>query len=240
MKNITLSITLLLLMTGFVGKSQSLQISNYTQTIYCYDSSATTQSVVTLDNTSSSTLNIGLTRTVLNITSGMDELFCFGPKCYPPNTAASGLNSPCVIPANGSDSSFKADVSPNGFWGSATINYHFYNQANSADSIGVTLNFVFTSATGLSENKADFGISHPLRNPADAFTVFNYNLQSSEMGDKMVLYNMLGSLVKTIDIPGKNGTLVVSTAELKAGVYFASYISGSKIKETYKLVVSHH
>lgn len=225
----------------FIGVSvnaQTLQLSNYTQTLYSNDSSSVLSSYMSVENHGTSTDYVMLDRTVLNITPTFDESFCYGPKCYASGTSASTI--PDTILAGGVSNTFIADVNPWKTWGSASIHYHFYNLSNISDSVGITLNFVISSSTGIAENKADFGVSHPLRNPADAYTVFSYNLQNDEIGDKMVIYNMLGSLVKTMDIPGKNGTLVMSTAELKPGIYFASYISSNKIKETYKLVVSHH
>ena len=238
MKNSTLLLSFFLLAFGFTVNAQSLVLSGYSQTVYSNDSSATLSSYMSIENHAFVTESIMMDRTVINLVPGMGEQFCFGPKCYPQGTAASAF--PAVIAGNSTNNSFIGDVVPKGLFGSNSIYYHFYDQNNISDSIGITLNFVFSSATGLSENKEEFGVSHPLRNPADAFTVFSYNLQTNEIGDKMVIYNMLGSLVKTMDIQGKNGTLVMSTAELKSGIYFASYISGNKVRETYKLVVAHH
>ena len=107
-----------------------------------------------------------------------------------------------------------------------------------ADSTGFTLNFAFCTQ-GLNDVAESYGLSKPMKNPADQFTIFNYNLPSNSSNDKLYIYNMLGSLVRTIDVTGKSGNLVVNTADLKSGLYIASYVSENKVKNSYKLVVSH-
>jgi len=54
-----------------------------------------------------------------------------------------------------------------------------------------------------------------------------------------VVFNMLGSKVKSMDIPGKSGSLILTTSDLKSGMYMVSYISNGKVKDTSRLVVSH-
>ncbi|MEQ1666527.1 MAG: T9SS type A sorting domain-containing protein, partial [Bdellovibrionales bacterium] len=103
--------------------------------------------------------------------------------------------------------------------------------------IGVDLAWDIT--TSLGENDEAFGLSKPLQNPADAFTVFNYNLKSTDNSDRLIVFNMLGTKMKTMDIPGKSGALVLTTSDLKSGMYMVSYISNGKVKDTSRLVVNH-
>ena len=90
------------------------------------------------------------------------------------------------------------------------------------------------------ENKEELGMSKPLRNPADGFTLFNYSLPTNEAGDKLVVFNMLGSFVKSMDVNGLKGTIVMNTSELTSGIYLVSYMSGNKVRSTSKLVVRHN
>jgi hypothetical protein len=216
--------------------AQNLALSNYVQIVSDPGNTTMLESYVQLDNTGSSPIDVICERTINYIPANMDELFCFGAFCNPPSTPITTYTT--TVQGGARDNTFKADVVPNGNCGNASLHYRFYDQNNPADSIGITLEFQFC-AVGLNENANDFGLSRPLRNPADQFTVFAYNLNTNEENDKLFVYNMLGSLVKTMDIAGKNGSIVLSTAELKSGVYFVSYVSQNKIKNSYKLVVSH-
>lgn len=240
MKKLILTLFILpLIFTGLSLKAQTgvISLSNYTQTIYTNDLNTDFDSHVTVENHGSSDVPVMVERTINTLAPGHMEYFCTNILCYPPGTAVS--SSPDIIAANGA-SFFKATVRPMGVCGFSSLHYRFYDQNNPADSVGVTLDFQFCfSGVGLNENKNDFGFSKPLRNPADAFTVLTYNLQSSVQNDKLMVYNMLGSLVKSLDVPGKTGSLVVSTSELKAGLYFVTYVSGNKVSQTHKLVVAH-
>ena len=216
--------------------SQNLVLSNYNLTVSDPGNANTLESTARLDNNGSSTVDIVVERDVINLPAGMYELFCFGQFCNPPGTPMTSYTTP--IAAGGRESTFDAKVIPNGNCGTATIHYRFYDQNNPADSTGFTLNFAFCTQ-GLNDVAESYGLSKPMKNPADQFTIFNYNLPSNSSNDKLYIYNMLGSLVRTIDVTGKSGNLVVNTADLKSGLYIASYVSENKVKNSYKLVVSH-
>jgi hypothetical protein len=222
--------------TTFNVCAQNIALSNYVQTVSDPGNTTMLESFVQLDNTGSFPIDVICERIINYIPANMDELFCFGAFCNPPSTSITTYST--TLQGGGRNNTFKADVIPNGNCGNASLHYRFFDQNDPADSIGITLNFEFCSV-GLSENSNNFGLSRPLRNPADQFTVFSYNLNSNEPNDKLFVFNMLGSLVKTMDVAGKNGSIVLSTAELKPGVYFVSYVNQNKIKNSYKLVVDH-
>jgi hypothetical protein len=193
-------------------------------------------SYVTVENTSASTTDVMIIRFVSDSTPGHTNFFCFGQACYGPTVDTS--TAPGSILA-GKDIDFKATVEPNGICGSDKIHYRFYDPNNVADSVGIDLEFGFCTAVGLNDIKEAYGIFNSGSNPANNFAVFNYNLPSNNSADRLVVYNMLGSLVKSMDIPATKGVLVLNTAELKAGVYFVSYAGQNGIKSSTRLVVKH-
>ena len=228
---------ILVLLTFFAAaQAQSLSASNYVLTVSDPGNQTTLESFAKIQNNSSSPMNVQCERTVINLPIGMFEAFCFGIYCNPPGTPATTYNT--IVNPGAINTSFKGDVIPDGNCGTATIKYNFFDLNNPADSVSIILNYAFCQV-GLQDNSENFGMSHPLRNPADQFTVFAYNLQSDNNGDKLLVYNLLGSLVKTMDVTGKSGSLVLSTSDLKSGVYFASYVSNNRVKNSYKLVVAH-
>ncbi len=235
MKKQLLLVSIFLAFFG-AAQAQVLTASNYILTVSDPGNQTALESFARIQNNSTNAMNVQVERTVINLPAGMDELFCFGIYCNPPGTASTSYNT--LINPGAQNSTFKADVLPNGNCGTATIKYNFYDIDTPSDSVAITLNFAFCTV-GLNENAESFGMSRPLRNPADQFTVFAYNLQNDNSGDKLLVYNMLGSLVKTMDVTGKSGSLVLSTSDLKPGVYFASYLSNNKVKNSYKLVVAH-
>jgi len=64
-------------------------------------------------------------------------------------------------------------------------------------------------------------------------------LKLADQSDRLVVFNMLGSMVKSVEIPGKAGSLILSTSDLKSGMYLVTYMSNGKVKDSSRLVVSH-
>ncbi len=219
--------------------AQTFSLSNITPVTVINDPWLDSDSHVYIQNSSSSDKRVRVDRFINVLASGHSEFFCFGSGstglCYPPGTDNS--NGDDTVFANSTDQSFKGTVRPLGSYGYTSIHYRFSDTDNPSDSVGVDLAWDFT--TSLNENQQAFGLSKPLQNPADAFTVFSYNLQFNDRNDKLVVFNMLGSKVKVMDIPGKSGALILNTADLKAGVYMVSYLSNGKVKDSCRLVVNH-
>lgn len=219
--------------------SQSFTLSGYSPVLNLTDAFSTSESYVTIANVTNSDKMIKIQRTINTLASGHMEFFCFGAgstaACYPPGTDFSGGND--TLPANSTNSSFKGTIEPFGVYGYSSIHYRFFDTNNPADSVGVDLAWNFTTSIG--ENQNQFGISKPRLNPADAFTTLSYSLQSDLSSDRLVVYNMLGSVVRTMDIPGRNGVLVLPTADLESGMYVVTYQSQGKTKDSCRLVVAH-
>lgn len=224
-----------LIACGTGAFAQSFTLSNFDPLTVINDPNALVESHVTISNNTGSNKSIKVRRFINTLAAGHTEFFCFGVACYPPGTDLSGGGD--VINANSSDASFKATIIPGGYYGYSSMHFRFYDENNVGDSVGVNLAFDFTTSIG--ENTVSYGLSKPLQNPADAFTAFTYNLQDNNANDQLVVFNMLGAKVKTMDIPGRNGTLILTTSDLKAGVYLISYVSHGRIKDTTRLVVSH-
>lgn len=240
MKKFTQLVLGVLLVAGVQSAfAQTFTLSNYSPVTVVSDPWQDTESRIYIENTSNNSKRVTIERSVQAIHPNHLEFFCFGSGatglCYPPGTDMS--NGQDTILGNTIDQSFKATVRPMGSYGYTSIHYRIFDTDNPADSVGVDLAWDFT--TSIAENTIQYGFSRPLQNPADAFAVFNYNLQSADQADRLVVFNMLGSKVKSVDVPGKSGALVLQTADLKAGVYMVSYISNGKIKDTCRLVVSH-
>ena len=171
-----LLLPIILLGFSMVSYGQNLVLSGYNLTVSDPGNTNTLESTARLDNNGSTPVDIVVERDVINLPAGMYELFCFGAFCNPPGTAITSYTTP--IAAGGRESTFDAKVMPNGNCGTASIHYRFYDQNNPADSTGFTLDFAFC-AQGLNDVAESFGLSKPLKNPADQFTVFTYNLASN-------------------------------------------------------------
>ncbi len=230
--------TLIVIALFFGGRISAQMVpSNFSNVNTAPDTVNPIEFYITIQNQGADTLYAMVSRTLVNVLPAHEESFCFGPNCYPPNTPVS--SDPAIIPPGAYDNTFKTDMFSHGVCGTSYVRYHFFNQNNPIDTLNIDLSYGFCTAVGVNELSESFGVSRPSINPANTYTSFNYHLSDNSGKASIVVYNMLGSLVKTVPIPQKNGVVIMTTSELQPGVYLCSVINSGTVTKTYKLVVEH-
>jgi hypothetical protein len=223
---------------GFIFASTGLYAQNHlvASNAYIDDFGTTMESHVTIKNTGTDTLRVIVARTINSMNSAHATFFCWAV-CYGPATSISP--DPITIPPGDSSIAFKGTVSsgvhPTN--GVDDITYCFYDMNSISDT--VCTNFVYTFAVGINEISTRATIANAYPNPADAATSIAYNLYGAKDA-RIVLYNMLGSVIKEIKLNDRQNSVNFSTADLKSGVYFYSLIADGKSLAAKKLIVSHH
>jgi hypothetical protein len=81
--------------------------------------------------------------------------------------------------------------------------------------------------------------SNPYPNPANQQTDINFQLPSPNSEARVVLRNLLGSVVKEITVQGSKNQFSIITSDLNNGLYFYSVIFDNKVFSTKKLIVKH-
>jgi len=87
---------------------------------------------------------------------------------------------------------------------------------------------------GVDANKL-FSDAYP--NPANSYTSFDYNLQGNFQKAKLIVHNILGSVVKEIEFASGIGKLDVNTSDLIEGLYFYTVYINNEALITRKLVI---
>jgi hypothetical protein len=82
----------------------------------------------------------------------------------------------------------------------------------------------------------DFSEAYP--NPASAFTSFNYSFPSGLKDVKLTVRNIIGSKVGEYPINNLQGKLVISTTNLKQGIYIYSLTTDNQTLLTQKFIVN--
>lgn len=244
MKKFVLSF-LLVAAFGLFIKAQSLQVLNSWgdvvsgQTINIWDwDNADVNYIISVEfdikNTSGTSKNIYCKRQEISIVPSTQNYFCWDV-CYPPqvNQSSSGL----YIAPNGINSLFVSDYKPMLQMGTSTIRYVWWDQANSNDSVWVTVNFNIGSA-GINDNKPSGNLTNAYPNPANSTSNISYTLTNTNSGIIRVS-NILGETVKEISITGSKGLTSLNVADLNSGIYFYSLITNDKVLATKKIIVSH-
>lgn len=81
--------------------------------------------------------------------------------------------------------------------------------------------------------------SNPFPNPANQQTRINFQLPSDNSEARVMLRNLLGSVVKDFKVRGVETRLFINTADLNSGLYFYSVMFENRILFTKKLIVRH-
>jgi len=92
-----------------------------------------------------------------------------------------------------------------------------------------------------SGNDLEKGIefSNPFPNPANQQTGISFQLPSPSSEARIMLRNLLGSVVKEIKVNGSANKVSINTSDLNNGLYFYSILFENKILSTKKLIVKH-
>lgn len=178
-------------------------------------------------------------RIIYSVDASDQTQFCFGGLCYAHATNVSNL-SITVAPGD------TVDYSENGFHaifdaGTACVTrmvkYRFFNVNNLSDSSSVT--FRYSCITGVEDNISTRAfIGNPSPNPAYGSVSFNYSMNTASEKGKIVIHDMLGKTVKTVDLTEKEGSVKINTSDLISGVYFYSYSIDNKTLATKKIIIS--
>jgi hypothetical protein len=234
----------------FKSNAQSLQLLDTTaahggvgslaQSIYnlTVDTSASGSILFNVKNVTSSAISIKVKKHLISNAGGDGITFCVGSNCYSSTTTLSPVA--VSIPANslltnGLTTDFTATNIPN----TAAVVYTVFNNANPNDSVSVRINYnVVNNTAGI---KQITGINNQIAvypNPASSEVSFTCDLSNVNQSATVKIYNMLGSLVKTIPLESNTTTEKIDISSLEEGVYVYSFIVGGKAIKTSRLVVS--
>jgi hypothetical protein len=102
---------------------------------------------IAVKNLSTNSFVTRCSRSVISAVAGSENSFCWGSGCYGVATSTSPvLQSPTIAPS-ATENTFVGDYKPHLNAGSTTIKYLFYDNANSTDSVSVTV--VFNISIGI-------------------------------------------------------------------------------------------
>jgi hypothetical protein len=184
-------------------------------------------------NTSNDNVNILMKSYPQTMPEGSVTFFCWA-QCYSPNVTV----SPTALSAepNGLITQFHGYYRDNGAVGEAIINFVFFREDNPNDSLLVTA--VFDPATvSIREVSSSNFYSNAYPNPAnDRLNIVYKNVNA---GAKIELYNMLGVLVSQHTLNQNEGTLVVPTVNMKAGIYFYVVRESGKTSKAQRITIKH-
>jgi hypothetical protein len=188
---------------------------------------------IDVKNIGSSALSVKCARENIEIVPNTSNSFCWG-LCYPPTTDTSAVA--VSIDAGGIYDEFSGDYYPNGNEGASTIKYTYFDENNPSDKISVVV--VYSTTVGI-DDPTDYKLSAAYPNPANGFVKFDYDFNDMPGDSKVMIFDLLGSTVKEINVNNRYGSLKVNTSDLKEGIYFYSLVINNEPTKTQKLIIKH-
>ena len=229
---------------GYVGYSQmSLTLSDSTgalppnTTIHKHGTPQAEEilAYIFVKNTSAVAVPVMVKKVVLDTVPGSYNMFCWG-LCFSPAVYVSP-NPITVNPGRTDSTDFSGHFVPNNTTGSSSMRYVFFSRANPLDSVCVNVSYGAypLGVATLAENSR---MSSAFPNPANNSTTISYSLPVSSSGS-IIIRNLLGVVVKEVELQAGSGKVSVSTSDLPEGVYFYSLNMDGKTDNTKKLIIRH-
>lgn len=171
--------------------------------------------------------SVNVRRYEMGVQSGTGNYFCWGV-CYAAQDAGArpvwnALPQHALTLAQGDTTrNFHAYHEPRGQVGTSTYRYVWFNTANPTDSVWVDIEFNST-AVGIEEQASAVRSMQVYPNPSLGSDVeIVLDVVGNVQNTKLVVYNMVGERIRTSTVRGLQSRTVLPTAELSAGLYFAT------------------
>ncbi len=176
----------------------------------------------------------------LNIADGADNSFCWNGYCFSP--AIFDVEDPIIL---GSDETSEAEDFYTEFFtgnvaGVSQVEYEFYDDRDSFETVTVTVIFDISVASGI----AGFDANHEWRlndarpNPARDHTWIDYHLPVGVQNAQIVVRNLLGNIVRTENLSMESERVRINTSSLSKGIYIYSLLIDNQVVKSKRLVVA--
>ncbi len=233
MKKLVVTISLVLMV--LVGFSQSLRV---------VDTDHTTRGkigeemrlLVKIENTSDRPVTVVAQRVVNQIGSSQSSYFCVENNCFDQTLE---LSPTFTIQPGEISESFEAVLEAGLSEQYSNVSYKFYDQNFPSDAVNFDIDFVVDESDGRSliyESTA-IVLSDIYPNPVTDKAIIEYNLLDETKEAKMVVHNVLGSVMGEFPMSPVENQLKIPTTEFNPGIYFYTLYVDSKSVATKKLVI---
>lgn len=195
------------------------------------------KSSIKIKNTSDKTIHIKIKRLDNNINSGQTSYFCVGEECY--DETETILPGTIAIKAGMILDDFSGILKTGLSETQSSVTYCFYDVAIPSDAVCHEINYVIENRKlkGILFYNNDIRISEIYPNPIDNIAIFDYNLVHQNNKAKIIIHDVLGSMVGEYQLPAYENSLKIPTQEFTPGVYFYTLHINNSNLITKKMVI---
>lgn len=193
-------------------------------------------------NATGNAMDIKCRRIAIAEVEGAYSQFCWGILCSPWNTGNASLNE--IVPLNPGETSnsFYAKYRHYGFAGQSIYSYCYFNADDPTQEFCYNVNYCVDAECFVSvaeENKPAGEIENVTPNPISGQGMISYKFNTNPTDASMIIYNMVGAVVKEISLTSKQGAVIIDGSEFESGIYFCAIKNEGNVFETTRIVISH-
>jgi hypothetical protein len=192
---------------------------------------------LTIKNTTDRPLQLMVKRVDRILGTGQVNYFCWDSDCYGSETERIPVSK--RIDARSSTDKLKIILETGLNPGFSTVKYQIYDRDNPMDIIEYEVTFTIEerkNADRIFENKA-IRLNDVYPNPVKDFAIVDYNLIDRDVKAKVIIHNVLGSIVAEYELPYLENKVKIQTSDYNAGVYFYTLYLDNDGVMTRKLIV---
>lgn len=193
-----------------------------------------------VQNISDNFLEVRASRNVISAVSGSSNYFCWGV-CFGAETNISPISTNQDMNGGDINSTFYAHYISAGNPGVTEVEYCFFNSANPSDRTCQSVQYCVDAECIVSvENPtSEIEFSELYPNPLVGLGSIKYHFNNTPSADtKLVIYNMVGKVVKETRITSKDGVLLINGQDFESGIYLYSLITNGKTEFTKRMVIA--
>lgn len=222
---------------GFVSKAGVLEVVDPQTYVEASKDDDHAKAYATLKNNSDEEIFVYHSYNV-NLVEGQEWSTCFGT-CIAPQTGDWTSSFPAPIKANSTTEigEFYVQLHPHGKTGTSEITVRAWVEGYEEDFVEYTIVFEVGVSSVDDASEPGFSMSYPAPNPAMNQVVFNYDVASAG-GGEIVIYNLLGKVVKSYELNDLTGKAIIPIYDLPEGSYFAALLVNGERRNVRSLRVS--
>ena len=192
---------------------------------------------IKIKNISNKPIYIFFDRVEKVIGSTQTTNFCWGDDCYDTSTKRLPLSK--RIESGKTSDAFVSVLHSGLVDGFSTVKYNIYTRSNKQEVLTHEVTYLIeedkNSEALYVSDQLVFNEIYP--NPVREYAIINYKVNDPETQAKIVLHNVLGSVVGVYDLLASEQILKIEAKEFNSGIYFYTlYIDGDGIL-TKKLII---
>ena len=191
---------------------------------------------IAVKNISNNTINVGVSRNLINSTDGTINYFCW-QACYGSSTDVSpAAHASSFSPGHEELTKFQVHFDNQSIIPAfASIKYCAFNVDNVSDSTCVTVSYSVEPTSIIDDEQIKlFTDFYP--NPTSKFSYLNYSILPSKTAE-VIVTDILGAVIKNKKIQNNKGVLKLDVSNIPNGLYFANIYVDEKLQSIKRLLV---